>query len=62
MPLLEALKIDDFKTAFEILVGTHKRGFGIISSNQRFGLNHSEALKIAHEMENVFVDEKGLVL
>ena len=62
MPLLEALKIDDFKTAFEILVSTHKRGFGLISSNQRFGLNHDEALKIAHEMKNVFVDEKGLVL
>lgn len=62
MPLLEALKIDDFKTAFEILVVTHKRGFGLISSNQRFGLNHDEALKIAHEMENIFVDEKGLVL
>ena len=62
MPLLEALKIDDFKKAFEILVNTHKRGFGLISSNQRFGLNHNEALEIAHEMDNVFVDEKGLVL
>ncbi|HIP44865.1 MAG TPA: selenocysteine-specific translation elongation factor, partial [Sulfurospirillum arcachonense] len=62
MPLLEALKIDDFKTAFEILVNNHKRGFGLISSNQRFGLNHDEALKIAKKMENVFVDEKGLVL
>jgi len=62
MPLLEALKIDDFKTAFEILVDAHKRGFGIISSNQRFGLNHDEALKIARDMKDVFVDEKGLVL
>jgi len=62
MPLLEALKIDDFKTAFEILVSTHKRGFGLISSNQRFGLNHEEALKIAETIEDVFVDEKGLVL
>ena len=62
MPLLEALKKDDFKIAFEILVNTHKRGFGIISSNQRFGLNHDEALHIANEMDNVFVDEKGLVL
>jgi len=62
MPLLEALKADDFKTAFEILINTHKRGFGIISSNQRFGLNHDEALKVARDIENVFVDEKGLVL
>ncbi len=62
MSLLEALKNDDFKSSFEILVNTHKRGFGIISSNQRFGLNHDEALKIAREMKDVFVDEKGLVL
>ncbi len=62
IPLLEALKIDDFKTAFEILVSTHKRGFGLISSNQRFGLNHDEALSIALKIEDVFVDEKGLVL
>ncbi len=62
MPLLEALKSDDFKTVFEILVRTHKRGFGLISSNQRFGLNHDEALKIAQKLEDIFVDEKGLVL
>ena len=62
IPLLEALKIDDFKTAFEILVSTHKKGFGLISSNQRFGLNHDETLKIASKMEAVFVDEKGLVI
>lgn len=62
MPLLEALKNDDFKSAFEILINVHKRGFGLISSNQRFGLNHDQALSIAKEMDNVFVDEKGLVL
>ena len=62
MPLLEALKIDDFQTAFEILINIHKRGFGLISSNQRFGLNHDEALKIAQTIEGVFVDEKGLVI
>ena len=62
MPLLEALKVDDFKKAFEILVSSHKRGFGLISSNQRFGINHDEALKVAHEMEDIFVDERGLVL
>jgi selenocysteine-specific elongation factor len=62
MPLLEALKNDDFKTAFEILVSSHKKGFGLISSNQRFGLNHDEALRIAYEMDDVFVDEKGLVI
>lgn len=62
MTLLEALKIDDFKKVFEILVKSHKRGFGLISSNQRFGLNHNEALKIALDMKDIFVDEKGLVL
>jgi selenocysteine-specific elongation factor len=62
MPLLEALKDDDFKTAFKLLVNSHKRGFGLISSNQRFGLNHSEALEIASNMEDVFVDDKGLVI
>ena len=62
MPLLEALKTDDFQTAFEILINIHKRGFGLISSNQRFGLNHDEALKIAQTIQGVFVDEKGLVI
>lgn len=36
----------------------HKHGFGLISSNQRFGLNHDEAIAIANEMNDVFVDEK----
>lgn len=62
LELLKALHGKDFKTAFTILVEMHKRGFGIISSNQRFGLNHDEALAIAKEMEGIFVDEKGLVL
>lgn len=32
------------------------------SSNQRFGLNHDEAIEIADAMEGIFVDQKGLVL
>jgi selenocysteine-specific elongation factor len=62
MQLLQALNIKDFKTAFEILVNIHRRGFGLISSNQRFGLNHDEAICIAKEIDNIFVDEKNLVL
>lgn len=62
LPLLEQLKARDFKVAFRSLVATHKRGFGLISSNQRFGLNHDEALQIARELEDVFVDEAGLVV
>lgn len=62
LPLLEALYRQDFKTAFEVLVSIHKRGFGLISSNQRFGLGHEEVLNIAKEMEDIFIDEKGLLL
>ncbi|NCD12281.1 MAG: selenocysteine-specific translation elongation factor [Epsilonproteobacteria bacterium] len=62
LELLKALNEKAYKSAFSILVHMHKHGFGLISSNQRFGLNHDEALAIAREMENVFVDEKGLVL
>ncbi|WP_458700272.1 selenocysteine-specific translation elongation factor [Sulfurospirillum sp. 1307] len=62
LELLKALKDEDFKSAFEILVNIHKRGFGLISSNQRFGLNHDEAIEIAKQIDNVFIDENGLVL
>ena len=62
LELLKALDTKDFKSAFSILVAMHKHGFGLISSNQRFGLNHDEAMAIAREMNDVFVDEKGLVL
>lgn len=62
LELLKALKEEDFVSAFKILVTIHKRGFGLISSNQRFGLNHDEAIEIAKQIDDVFVDEKGLVL
>ena len=62
LELLKALNEKNFKAAFTLLVGMHKRGFGLISSNQRFGLNHDESITIAQEMEGIFVDEKGLVL
>jgi len=62
LPLLEALHQNNFKHAFELLVSTHKRGFGLISSNQRFGLNHEAALEIASTLDDVFVDEKDLVI
>ncbi len=62
LPLLEALYQKDFHEVFALLVATHKRGFGLISSNQRFGLNHDEALRIASELEDVFIDEKELVI
>ncbi|MDX1809242.1 MAG: selenocysteine-specific translation elongation factor [Sulfurospirillaceae bacterium] len=60
--LLNSLKDDDFKSTFSLLTSIHKRGFGLISSNQRFGLNHEEAIEIANDLDDVFVDEKGLVI
>jgi selenocysteine-specific elongation factor len=62
MALLKSLKNGAFQNAFEILVNAHKKGFGLISSNQRFGLNHEEAIEIAKSIDDIFVDEKNLVL
>ena len=62
LELLHALSQKDFVRAFTILVELHKHGFGLISSNQRFGLNHDDALEIAKTIPAIFVDEKGLVL
>lgn len=62
LELLHALHVKDYRSAFSLLVEMHKHGFGLISSNQRFGLNHDEAIEIADAMEGIFVDQKGLVL
>jgi selenocysteine-specific elongation factor len=62
LPLLKALHNKDFKTAFEILIEAHKKGFGLISSAQRFNLTHQEALDIAKNIENIFIDEQNLVI
>jgi selenocysteine-specific elongation factor len=61
-PLLHALHGHDFATAFSILLANHRRGFGLISSHQRFGLDHTAAITVAQTLEGVFVDEKGLVV
>jgi len=62
LELLKALETKAYQSAFTLLVEMHRHGFGLISSNQRFGLVHDEAIAIAKEMNNIFVDEKGLVL
>jgi selenocysteine-specific elongation factor len=62
LPLLNALKAKDYKEAFSILIDSHKRGFGLISSQQRFNLTHQEALAIAQEIDNVYIDESNLVI
>jgi len=62
LSLLQALKERNFEEVFKILVLVHKRGFGLISSHQRFGIDHDEALRIAGNLDNVFVDEDDLVV
>lgn len=69
-PLKKAQKIEflkcllekDFKKVFEILTATHKHGFGLISSFQRFDLTHEEALEVASSLNQVFVDKEALYL
>jgi len=62
LPLLQALNKSNYKEAFKILLANHKRGFGLISSLQRFGLEHQKAIEIAKKLNGIFVDEKELVL
>jgi len=62
LSLLKALHSRDIHRAFEILVSSHRKGFGLISSNQRFGLSHIEALGVASSMEDIVVDSSSMVL
>ncbi len=62
LPLLKALGQRDFETAFSILLANHRRGFGLIASQQRFAMNHDEALAVARRIAGAYVDEEGLVL
>lgn len=59
--LLESLAQKDFKESFNLLVQIHKKGFGLVSSTQRFCLSHAQSLDIALNL-NVFLDEKALTL
>ena len=60
--LLEALNKKDFTNAYKELLEAHKKGLGIISSTQRFALSHNEAIDFAKKMQDVFIDEKELVI
>ena len=60
--LLEALDKRDFESADKELLEAHKKGLGIISSTQRFALSHDEAISFAKNIQNVFVDEKELII
>nr|MBS9778962.1 SelB C-terminal domain-containing protein [Campylobacteraceae bacterium] len=61
LPILEALRDKNFKKAFLLLSSCHKRGFGLISAYQRFGLSHERALEFINSLSEVFVDEKALL-
>ena len=62
LALLEALLREDYPLAFGIESSAHKRGFGLISSQQRFCLEHERALDIARTIPHSYLDEKNLVL
>lgn len=62
LSLLQALANKNFEKSFEILIQIHKKGFGLVSSTQRFSLSHEQSLQIASKLQNVFVDEKALTL
>lgn len=58
--LLEVLHENNFLFAFRILIDCHKKGFGLISSYQRFGLTHEEAKEIAFKIPDILIDEKAM--
>ncbi|MBK1992048.1 selenocysteine-specific translation elongation factor [Campylobacter sp. 2018MI35] len=58
--LLNFLKEEKLKESFNYLKEIHEYGFGLLSSYQRFKLQHEDALNLAKELDNVFVDEKEL--
>ena len=60
--LLSKLYENSFKDAFKTLLEAHKKGLGVISSTQRFALSHEEALSFAKNLDDVFIDEKELVI
>lgn len=57
--LLDLLLNKDFLSAFDLLKNTHKKGFGLLSSYQRFKLSHTQALNVANNLQNAFIDEKN---
>lgn len=60
--LLCELKDKNFIKVFEILSSSHKHGFGLISSFQRFDMTHENALKIARNLKNAITDENLLCI
>ncbi|MCX2717915.1 selenocysteine-specific translation elongation factor [Helicobacter sp. MIT 21-1697] len=60
--LLESLCNKRFDNAFSLLCAIHKKGFGLVSSTQRFCLSHTQSLQIASTLQDIFIDEKSLTL
>lgn len=59
---LELLSQGDFKGAFEILLYAHKKGFGLISATQRFGISQAISLEIASQIPQCFVCARELIV
>lgn len=59
LKLLDLLLNKDFLSAFDLLKNAHKKGFGLLSSYQRFKLSHTQALNVANNLQNAFIDEKN---
>jgi len=59
---LEFLSQGDFKGAFEILLYAHKKGFGLISATQRFGISQAMSLEIASQIPQCFVCARELIV
>ncbi|QKF81786.1 selenocysteine-specific translation elongation factor [Halarcobacter ebronensis] len=62
LQLLQVLEEENINQAYKILLDAHKKGLGLISSAQRFALNHEKALEYAKELEDVFIDEQALII
>ncbi len=60
--ILRNLYNKKYDEAFLELCNNHKKGFGLISSLQRFAISHEEALGIANKLDGIYVDEKELVI
>lgn len=62
LELLELLSQKRFLDAFIFLSKIHKKGFGLVSSVQRFGLSHSQSVELLEGNDELFVDKTGLIV
>ncbi|QOG11796.1 selenocysteine-specific translation elongation factor [Arcobacter sp. FWKO B] len=62
LELLELLSEKKYLESFMFLSKIHKKGFGLISSVQRFGLSHDESIEMLSDEQELFVDKTALVV